>query len=100
MSDTVPEVEPDRLPPIVYVPCVEHVSDIEDVEFAYRRTNDGRMALLAYTALDRLHDRAGEDQPWVLMPAQAMQVLYAEQPWDLLLLDLDIPEEHRWGASR
>lgn len=43
-----------EFPPVVYVPCHDAVSDANDAKVVYRRTNDGRQALLVYSALDRL----------------------------------------------
>ena len=41
------------IPPVLYVPC-EPGSTADDARLTVRATRDGRRALLAYTALDRL----------------------------------------------
>ena len=52
------------IPPVVYLPCRTPGEWGAEVEM--RRTKDGRVALLAYTALDRLADCMGPHQPWIL----------------------------------
>ena len=52
------------MPPVAYVPCA--VDENDERHAVLRYTNDGRIALLVYTALDRLHRCAG-DVPWALM---------------------------------
>jgi hypothetical protein len=63
-----------------------------------RETRDGQVALLAYSALDRLHHCCGRQQPWILMPTMALDGLQRAQPFQLLMLDVVIPEEHRHAA--
>ncbi len=52
------------VPPVVYLPVREHPEGGSYPEV--RPLTDGRTALLAYTALDRLADACGAGQPWVL----------------------------------
>jgi len=86
---------PSEFPPVVYLPCVESVADATQARVAMRTTRDGRVALLAYTALDRLHDCCGRHQPWILMPTPGLDALQQAQPFQLLLLDVVIPEDKR-----
>lgn len=86
------------LPPVLYLPCAETVNDPADARPEYRRTRDGRLALLAYTALDRLRDAAGPAQPWVLVRTDALELLHEHDRFDLLLLDVVVPAEHRTPA--
>ncbi|RAX24445.1 hypothetical protein DRB06_00945 [Actinomyces sp. Z5] len=58
-----------------------------------RKTNDGRMALLAYTALDRLADCMGPHQPWVLYPTERLGDLEVVEHYDVIYLDLPVPKE-------
>ncbi|WP_222928306.1 SAV_915 family protein [Cellulomonas telluris] len=90
---------PADYPPILYIPCVREVADPADLEVEYRTTRDGRTALLVYSALDRLHAGAGPDQPWFTLPTSELQKLYDVRPFDLVLLDMLVPEEHRTVAS-
>ncbi|GAA2781733.1 SAV_915 family protein [Saccharopolyspora taberi] len=86
---------PQDFPPVVYLPCVETVADPAQARVAMRTTRDGRVALLAYTALDRLHTCCGRNQPWIVMPTAGLDELQKAQPFQLLLLDVVIPEDQR-----
>lgn len=86
------------LPPVLYLPCAADVVDPGDARPELRRTRDGRLALLAYTALDRLRACCGADQPWVLVRTQALEPVRAAERYDLLLLDVVVPDDERWTA--
>jgi hypothetical protein len=86
---------PRDFPPVVYLPCAEEVVDPADARVDMRETRDGRTALLAYSALDRLRQCCGDSQPWLLMPTAGLAKLQAAQPYQLLLLDVEIPIEKR-----
>ncbi len=86
---------PQDYPPILYIPCVRHVTDPADLEVQYRITKDGRSALLVYSALDRRLAGCGRDQPWVTLPTANLQTLWDAAPFDLVLLDLLVPESER-----
>ena len=86
---------PRDFPPVLYLPCVERVVDPADAHVEMRLTRDGRVALLAYSALDRLHDCCGAAQPWIVTPTTALEGLHRIQPFELLLLDVPIPEDRR-----
>ena len=83
------------VPPVLYVPCRAETTETGQPKLELRRTKDGRTALLAYTALDRLVDGAGPDQPWVLVQTPALDELGKEQAFDVVYFDLRIPDEHR-----
>lgn len=91
---------PANYPPMLYIPCVREVADPADIEVVYRTTRDGRTALLVYSALDRLHRCAGDAQPWFTLPTVELQKIYEVRPFDLVLLDLVIPAEHRQEGRR
>lgn len=97
-SDIPPRL-PSGFPPVLYLPTVAAASDLAVAEVAMRRTRDGRVAVLAYSALDRLHHCCGSEQPWILMSVQDVDALQARQPYDLLFLDIVIPAEHRFGPG-
>lgn len=82
-------------PPILYIPCLEHVTDPDEIQVEYRTTRDGRTAILVYSALDRLHRARGADQPWFIFPTARLQDLHDVRAFDLVLLDVVVPEEHR-----
>lgn len=83
---------PDVTPPVFYVPCTTDASG--GFRATLRRTNDGRVALLVYTALDRLLVGAG-DVPWAVMSVADLGRLREESPFDVIYQDLRIPTEHR-----
>ena len=83
------------MPPVLYVP--RDGADRSDgaVSLDYRTTKDGRTALLAYTALDRLVACCGDAHPWIEIETSTLDDIGRQQPYDLILLDLEIPTEHR-----
>lgn len=84
---------------MVYLPCGEHVADPAEAVVEMRQTRDGRLAMMTYSALDRLKYCCGEDQPWMVVPTPTLDDIRQAQPFDLVLLDIEIPEEHRHGAA-
>ncbi|WP_238529283.1 SAV_915 family protein [Dietzia alimentaria] len=88
-------------PPVVYVPCGQPSAGAPGpdgqvpLELHMRRTRDGRLALLAYSALDRFHDLAGRETNWALVTHEGLDEIYARQPFDLLLMDIAVPEDAR-----
>lgn len=98
-TTTVVPVTNPQLPPVVYLPTGSHDGRHTlqtDVEL--RRTPDGRLALLAYTAVDRLVECCGEHQPWMLVQTSDLQALHESQPYDVILVDAEIPEDLRHPA--
>ncbi|MBI9113439.1 SAV_915 family protein [Sanguibacter suaedae] len=89
---------PADLPPVVYVPCFAD-DDGQVTAVQLRTTADGRTALLAYSALDRLKAGAG-DVPWVLLTIEDLQRVHDREPYDVLYMDLRIPEHARAAVTR
>jgi len=87
-----------QIPPVVYLP-VNDAGDRSVYEVELRTTRDGRVALLAYTALDRLGHCCGPHQPWVLYPTDRLHELEQSQPYDVIYLDVPIPEGLRRGPA-
>ncbi|EHR61077.1 SAV_915 family protein [Saccharomonospora cyanea] len=81
--------------PFVYLPCATHVDDVADAIVEFRRLTDDRLALMAYTSLRQLTSCCGEQQPWLALPPSALEYLRQVQPFDLVLFDVVIPQEHR-----
>ncbi|SUE14809.1 Uncharacterised protein [Rhodococcus gordoniae] len=94
-QEQVADALPTVLPPYLHLPCADAVPDPADAVVDYRYLGDGRIALLAYTALDRLHSCCGAGQPWLVLPTHVLPRLREAQPWDSLLLDVPIPESER-----
>jgi hypothetical protein len=85
-------------PPVLYLPCDRPPADGE-VSVQTRVMKDGRVALLAYTALDRLAGHCGSTQPWVLVRTAALDELDRVCPFDVVLLDVAVPHESRTDAG-
>jgi hypothetical protein len=88
-------IETTAFPPVVYVPCSPFAMDDETLNVDLRPTRDGRLALLVYSALDRLVNCCGYEQPWVVMPTANLEKVRLETNFELILLDVLIPDEFR-----
>jgi hypothetical protein len=88
-----------RFPPVVYVPCSPLDPSDDSLIVDLRPTRDGRLALLVYSALDRLVQCCGEKQPWVVMPTVNLEKVRRETNFELILLDVVIPDEFRRRAA-
>lgn len=102
----VPGSRPERIqdtkrafPPVVYLPCGPVPVGAGEVAVDVWPTRDGRRALLVYSALDRLVDACGPEQPWAVLPATALEQLRVSIGFEFVFLDLEIPEEHRRSGS-
>ena len=91
---------PDRkpVPPVLYLP-VRPGSSAEEPEVEMRRLADGRVALLVYTALDRLAACCGPAQPWVLYRTDQLGELGRTSPYDVVATDQPLPREQWHGAE-
>ena len=78
------------IPPALYLPSTG-ASNTRGAEIELRQMRDGRVALLAYTALDRLARCLGPNQPWVLYPTENLDQLEAVQSYDVIYLDTPVP---------
>ena len=86
--------DPDHpfVPPALYLPSTG-VPNAQGTEIELRRLRDGRMALLAYTAVDRLVKCMGPHQPWALFLTENLNDLAEKQPFDVIMLDQRVPQE-------
>jgi hypothetical protein len=82
-------------PPVVYVPCSPVAMEDGTLSVDLRPTRDGRVALLVYSALDRLVGCCGDEQPWVVMQTANLEKVRVETNFELILLDVVIPDEFR-----
>lgn len=82
------------VPPALYLPLVDN-PDSEGQMAVVRRLADGRMGLLAYTALDRLADKCGAEQPWMLLMTSELGRIKEGQPFDVVAFDIDVPAQLR-----
>ncbi|MFW6867956.1 SAV_915 family protein [Nocardioides sp. CPCC 206347] len=83
-------------PPVVYLP-VEIDADGKVTDFKMLKLGDGRIALLAYTALDRFINAWGDHQSWLLFESRKVDDIKDAKHFDVKLLDVDVPEEFRPG---
>ncbi len=81
-------------PPVLYLPVhldgEGQVTDVRLIELA-----GGQVALLAYTALDRLVDACGDAQPWALVDSSKVLPAGEGTPYDVRFLDVSLPDELR-----
>lgn len=59
-------------PPIVYLPCAP-VQSKGELTIDLRSTQDGRLALLVYSSMDRLVAHCGPAQPWTVMATRDLE---------------------------
>lgn len=83
------ENEPPIVPPVLYLPVQK---DAQDYPVAViRPMADGKVALIAYTALDRLADACGPNQAWRLVHLSELQDIKDQQHFDVVAFDPPIP---------
>lgn len=85
------EQPPMIVPPMVYLP-VHDEPDLEKVA-AMRPLADGRIALLAFSALDRLIGACGPHQEWVVVHLSEITQIKQRTPFDAMVLDPAVPAE-------
>lgn len=84
-------------PPVAYLPCTLDAEG-EPADIRLVQLQDGRVALLGYTALDRFVACCGEGHPWALYPTSELAVLRDRKPFDVAWLDLPLPPAMRVPA--
>ena len=88
-----------ELPPMLYVPLSDEAAAPADAKLEYRLTKDGRKALLAYSALDRLQRGMGTEQPWAVVPTAQLENFREVDQFDTVVLDIVMPVRLRRGAE-
>ena len=86
------------IPPALYLPSTG-ASNTRGAEIELRQMRDGRVALLAYTALDRLARCLGPNQPWALYLTENLDQLEAVQSYDVIYLDTPVPR-NLWHQTK
>lgn len=99
MSGYVVRVTNPSLPPALYLPTGPAGREAQGASIELRRTPDGRTALVAFTALDRLIDCCGEHQPWVLVGTEHLPKVHAATPYDVIVLDSPLPDDLRHSPT-
>ena len=84
---------PPGFPPMVYIPCGRYQTQDGGSTLAVelRHTEDGKLALLAYSAIDRLVRCCGEQQPRALVNTEELTAIFQRQPYEAILLDTELP---------
>jgi len=82
--------EKTTVPPVLYVP-VRH-SAMGVVEVVRLPMGDGKVALLAYTALDRLAKGCGEGQEWAMIFTSTLSAVNEEVPFTAVAFDVEFPD--------
>lgn len=85
----------DSGPEVVYVPSKRLEPRVTEVTVELRRTEDGRLAVLAYSSLQSLVECCGEAQPWVSLPPEKITEVVGESQADVVLWDAHLPGEQR-----
>ena len=98
MSDVQESARP-LIPPLLYVPVRDYLPGAGEVPIDFRSLPDGRTALVAYTALDRLVAACGAEQPWVVLPTDRLSEVDQHSPYEVMLLDVAIAAGARDGAD-
>ncbi|MFC4001878.1 SAV_915 family protein [Prauserella oleivorans] len=91
---------PPELPPVLYLPCLEHVEAPEDAVIEYVRTDRGHVALVGYSSLDQLKARCGDDRPWLRCPTEMVGRIREAAPFDAVLIDVAMPPGLRRDTNR
>lgn len=79
---------------MVYLPvAVDDSGEVVDIRMI--KLGDGRVALCAYSALDRFIACWGAAQPWALVNTSDLGEINDTKPYDVKLLDVLVPEPIR-----
>lgn len=84
---------------MVYVPTQRVRPGDAEANVELRHLQDGQLALLAYSTLDRLVDCCGEFQPWALLPSVHVEELRQTTGFDVIVIDTPIPAELQHGPG-
>lgn len=82
---------------VAYVPSQRLRRGDEQATLELRNTEDGLVAMLAFTSLERLVEGCGEKQPWVAVPLERVDTLRQMAGADVTLWDVTVPPEVRHG---
>ncbi|WP_147441714.1 SAV_915 family protein [Mycetocola lacteus] len=80
------------VPPVLYLP-VSRVGSDNQPTTTVAELSDGRKAIFAYTALDRLANCCGRDQAWMLIQTESMGLLQQELGFEIISVDKPIPNQ-------
>lgn len=78
------------MPPVVYVPVVELPEKPGVQHLKLHTMADGRTAVFAYSALDRMVRLYGDGVPWMLIDVPGLQRAFEQVPFDLVFVDQEL----------
>lgn len=78
------------VPPVLYVPV--SLDDSGTSTAVTLPMGQGKRALIAYTALDRLAKGCGEGQGWTMVFTSTLSKVREESPFDAVAFDVDFPQ--------
>lgn len=79
---------------MVYLPVgLTEAGEVDNVRMV--GLDDGRVALMGYTALDRFISCCGEQQPWMLFETEKLEELREIKHFDFNFLDVALPPHLR-----
>lgn len=64
-----------------------------------RHTDDGKVALIAFSSLDLLVECCGRFQAWVLVSTKHLPKIHAARPYDVIVLDSPLPKGLRYTGA-
>jgi hypothetical protein len=85
----------DQSSSLAYIPSQRARQGDAEVVLELRNTEDGQVAVLAYSSLELLVAGCGEAQPWVAIPVDRVEHLPGLAGADVVLWNLALPAELR-----
>ncbi|WP_245601258.1 SAV_915 family protein [Mycetocola saprophilus] len=73
------------IPPMLYLPI--RIDELGRQFVEVRPHGDGKRALLAFTALDRLASQCGPEQPWIVVQTDRLGEIKEAFPFDVVSFD-------------
>jgi hypothetical protein len=83
--------EPEGAQGVVFVASKPLNPGDREVTLELRPTNDGQLAIMAFSSLETLVAGAGPQQPWIAVPPDKVEELISRSNADGVLLDMVIP---------
>jgi hypothetical protein len=85
---------------LVYVPAHPRVTDYgKDIGVELRGTDDGELAGIAFSSLERLVAALGEYQPWVAMERDRFTAVVGAAGAPFVCVDPALEMVQRWSAA-
>ena len=85
MAEMSVNTHPDVAPPYLYIPVWLDEEGLFQISIAHRAEKE--KTFLAYTALDRLFDALGDNQPYAAIPTAQLSTIKEETGYTHLVVD-------------